>query len=105
MRSKVRSFDTQCVKWFESLGVPFACTEVKFATPPYKRDLLGFGDYLLMPQGGPPKIVQVTSTANVSTRVRKIKESPHYAPWVLAGGAVEVHGWGDGPEPERIVQL
>ena len=37
--------------------------------------------------------VQATSYTNVSARVKKIKESEHAKTWLLAGNAIEVHGW------------
>lgn len=57
-----------------------------------RQDLWGFADLLAL-RRGEVLAVQVTSTPNVSARVRKIAES-ETAPRVReAGVRIEVHGW------------
>ncbi len=57
-----------------------------------RKDLMGFIDVLAV-RGPETLAVQTTSAANVSSRIRKIADSPHIAAVREAGWAVHVHGW------------
>jgi hypothetical protein len=57
-----------------------------------KHDLFGIFDVLAV-AGGKTLAVQVTSRDNMSSRRKKILESPAFAECVLAGWDVELHGW------------
>ncbi len=57
-----------------------------------RKDLLGFIDVLAV-RGPDTLAVQTTSAANVSSRIRKIADSPHIHAVREAGWAVRCHGW------------
>lgn len=57
-----------------------------------KHDLFGIFDVLAV-GGSRTLAVQVTSRDNMSSRRKKITESPAFAECVLAGWSVELHGW------------
>jgi hypothetical protein len=65
------------------------------------RDLLGFADILALKDH--VLLVQTTSLANVSARVRKIRGLATFDYAKRAGMRIEVHGWGDGGV--RVVDL
>lgn len=59
-----------------------------------RRDAFGFADILAAhPAERRVLLVQTTSLANVSARVRKIQAKPEAATWLASGGGIEVHGW------------
>lgn len=58
-----------------------------------RQDLYGFIDILAI-RDNEVLGVQATSRSNVSSRVRKIAESPHIDAVRDAGIRIEVHGWG-----------
>ncbi len=57
-----------------------------------KHDLFGFGDVICLAKDK-TVLVQTTSYNNVSSRMRKIAESPNIAAVREAGWEVWVHGW------------
>jgi hypothetical protein len=57
-----------------------------------KNDLFGIIDVLAV-GGGVTLAVQVTSRDNMSSRRKKITESPAYPELLEAGWRVELHGW------------
>jgi hypothetical protein len=59
-----------------------------------RRDLFRIGDVLAV-HGQEQRflLVQCTSLANISSRLRKAKETPELRTWLRAGGLFEVHGW------------
>lgn len=61
----------------------------------WKKDCLGFGDYLFMGHGR-LIMLQVTSRSNVSSRVVKIvNECPKAKAWIDNGGEIIVMGFSD----------
>lgn len=60
-----------------------------------RQDLFGVFDLLAIRKGPgfTTKAIQVTSTTNVSSRRKKIMESPHARLWCDAGNLIELHGW------------
>jgi len=58
-----------------------------------RQDLFGIGDILCL-RDEETLLVQTTSRANVSARVKKIAESEHLPVILRAGWKIEVHGWG-----------
>ena len=56
-------------------------------------DLFNFGDLFCI-RDGQSLIVQTTSASNVSSRIRKITDSPFLAEVRKANIWIEVHGWG-----------
>ena len=57
-----------------------------------RQDLFGFIDVLAV-KGSETLAVQTTSAANVSSRIRKIADSPLIGAVREAGWTVRVHGW------------
>ncbi len=57
-----------------------------------RQDLYGFGD-LLVTNGDHIALVQVTTTANMGARQRKIWSLPVHKVWLSSGGRIFVHGW------------
>jgi hypothetical protein len=57
-----------------------------------KNDLFGIIDVLAV-GGGVTLAVQVTSRDNLSSRRKKITESPAYPELLKAGWRIELHGW------------
>lgn len=60
----------------------------------YSKDLLGFADIMALREH--VLLVQTTSAANVSARVRKIQANLAFEYCKRAGVLIHVHGWGDG---------
>lgn len=58
-----------------------------------RQDLFGFVDVLAV-RGAETLAIQATSAPNVSSRVRKIADSPLIGPVREAGWTVRVWGWG-----------
>jgi hypothetical protein len=59
-----------------------------------RKDLVGFADLLAVHRVVPGVLlVQVTTLANVSARVRKARAKPKLAVWLRGGGRFEVWGW------------
>jgi hypothetical protein len=57
-----------------------------------RQDLYGFVDVLAVgPEG--TLAVQTTTAPNVSSRIRKIADSPHVGHVREAGWSIRVHGW------------
>ena len=95
-RSKPVSLTPKSKTYLESQGYLVGRTEHWNSFANIRQDLFGFIDLLAIKDTGPiGKIVavQVTSRGNISSRVRKIKLSPHYTVLVKAGVIVVVHGW------------
>lgn len=59
----------------------------------FKRDLFGCLDIIGF-RNGETLVVQTTSASNISSRIKKITESPHLRGIREAGWRIEVHGWG-----------
>jgi hypothetical protein len=68
-----------------------------------RRDLWSFADVLAAHPGAGFLLVQVTSVANVSSRLKKVQASGEAAFWLRCGGRIEVHGW-RGPQV-KIVEV
>lgn len=67
-----------------------------------RKDLFGFIDLVAITPDGILGI-QATSGSNVSARVEKAKDQPHYGAW-LAFARAEVWGWAkQGPRGKRKV--
>ncbi len=59
-----------------------------------RSDLFGFADLLAVHRVEPGVLlVQATTLANVSARIRKAKGKPELAVWLRAGQRFEVWGW------------
>ncbi len=59
-----------------------------------RRDCFGFADILAAhPRDAIFMLVQVTTGAHVSHRLRKAQQRPELLAWLKAGGLFEVHGW------------
>lgn len=58
-----------------------------------RQDLFGFADLIAIKPGQTPRLVQVTSGANLASRRAKIAEEPRAAIALAAGLAIEIHGW------------
>ena len=59
-----------------------------------RRDLFHCIDLIAVRSGESGVLgVQVTSLANVSTRIVKAKQQPELRTWLAAGNRFEVHGW------------
>lgn len=59
-----------------------------------RQDLFGFADLLAVDAVGKQFVlVQTTSAANFSSRMKKVRESEDAATWLSAGGKIAVHGW------------
>jgi hypothetical protein len=73
-----------------------------------RSDLWNFADILAV-HGGRREflLVQVTSAANMASRVAKARARPELAVWLQTGGRFEVHGWRqvDGRWHVRVVEL
>lgn len=74
-------------------GVPAYVTERWNPFARIRQDLFGFIDVVALHDGYILGI-QCTSDSSVSARVKKIRESKYFEPWLRAGGRVEVWGWG-----------
>lgn len=59
-----------------------------------KRDLFGFADLICLREH--VLLVQTTSTANISARIKKIQSSEAFEWAKRAGMLIHVHGWGAG---------
>lgn len=70
-----------------------------------RQDAFGFGDILCFrepfklppvdhgPQGKGVALIQATTREHESDRVKKVTESPHFKPWLEAGGRIFVVTW------------
>lgn len=67
-----------------------------------REDLFGFVDVLAL-KGDETLAVQTTSLANVSTRIKKIADSPHVAAVREAGWTIRVHGWAQDAKSRRWI--
>lgn len=66
-----------------------------------RQDAFGFGDILAF-RGHETILVQTTSDANVSARIKKILDIPEAHAWASgAARAIVVHGWGKKGKPAR----
>ena len=65
---------------------------VPWPKPGHRADLWGFVDLLAI-KAGEIVAVQTTSGGGVSSRLRKIADSPHLATVLPAGIRVVIHGW------------
>lgn len=66
-----------------------------------KQDLFGFADLFAFHRDGRVLLVQTTTAAHLSDRLAKVRDSFEASAWVLAGHALELHGW-DGPRLRRL---
>lgn len=57
-----------------------------------RNDFLGIGD-VFATDGKELLVVQTTSAANASTRLKKAQKSKPLALWIQAGGNFTVHSW------------
>jgi hypothetical protein len=65
-----------------------------FKGPLITRDAFNFGDILACKVGVPGAVlVQTTSGANASARVKKIQAIAEAGMWLAAGNRITVHGW------------
>jgi hypothetical protein len=69
-----------------------------------RQDLWGWCDILAI-RKGEVLAVQVTSTSNVSARIKKIQESDTIAKVRDAGIRVEVHGWAKNDKNRFICRI
>jgi hypothetical protein len=63
-----------------------------------RQDLFNVFDLLALPtkeSGNAAHLlaVQVTSRANMASRIKKIMSQPEAEAWCICGGLIEVHGW------------
>ena len=91
-RTKPSALTPKSKKYMEDLGYLVARTEHWNSFAKIRQDLFGFIDLVALCVGGTTG-VQVTSRANMSSRVKKIKESEFYEKIKRAGWDIEVHGW------------
>jgi hypothetical protein len=90
------------------LGYVVAVVESWVPHASIRRDLWGFADVLgVHPAECVFLLVQVTTAANMASRLTKARSKPELALWLKAGGRFEVHGWCKrGPKWEvRIVEV
>ena len=74
-----------------------------FGSTSIRKDYLGCIDLIAI-QAGMTLAVQVTSAANVASRVRKISASEHLATMKSAGWLVCVQGWRKSPTGKWVVR-
>jgi hypothetical protein len=85
---------TSSLKLLRKSGWIATVVEQFIAKANIRRDCFGFADILAAhPRERRMMLVQTTSLANVSTRVKKIQGKPEAAAWLSSGGIIEVHGW------------
>lgn len=58
-----------------------------------RQDLFGFIDILAMKQGEPLIGIQTCVTGDMSTREKKIMDSPNYPIWLSTGCRLVIIGW------------
>lgn len=58
-----------------------------------RQDLFGFVDIIAVKPGKGILALQVTSGANLASRLAKIVAEPRAALWLRSGGLLEAHGW------------
>jgi hypothetical protein len=72
------------------------------------HDFLGFADMIALKEGQPPMLIQLTSKANLSTRVKKCRENVMAAAWLSTGSLIECIGWeiqSNGRYAQTVVRL
>ena len=79
----------------EKLGYRVAIVEHWNSFARIRVDLFGIIDLLCL-KGSETLAVQTTSASNMSSRVRKITESPAISDLRAAGWGIVVHGWRKG---------
>lgn len=79
-------------KWFEDNGYTWARVEHSNAFGAVTVDLWGFADYLAC-KPGDIVLVQTSSHANASARIKKAKATKELWAWLASGGRYEFHGW------------
>lgn len=79
----------------EKQGYRVAIVEHWNAFARIRQDLFGIVDLLCL-RGTETLAVQTTSASNMSSRVRKITESPAISDLRAAGWGIVVHGWRKG---------
>lgn len=100
------------LKYLRDAGWVVATVERWLPIPggrPVRSDAFGFGDLLAAhPLQRETALVQVTTAANVSARVRKIQGLEDARSWLAAGNLIWVHGWDQnaaGRWRVRVVQI
>ena len=72
------------------------------------HDFLGFADMIALKEGNPPMLIQLTSKANLSTRVKKCRENANASAWLSSGSLIECIGWelqSNGRYTQTVVRL
>ena len=72
------------------------------------HDFLGFADMIALKEGQPPLLIQLTSKANLTTRVKKCRENVMATAWLASGCPIECIGWemqGNGRYAQTVVRL
>lgn len=93
-RAKPFSATQATRKHLKSLGLTSAITERWNPFAKVRQDLFGFIDLVALDPAVGIIGIQTTTMDNVAARRTKIEELPTLEPWLLAGGIVEVWGWG-----------
>lgn len=69
-----------------------------------KRDLLGFGDILVLREAEKVAIIQTTSGGNLAARRKKIIAERRAQLWLQTGGRILLNGWAKkGPRGKKKV--
>lgn len=80
--------------WLRREGFLAAVVERWIPGANVRSDLWHFADLLAVrPREHTFLLVQVTSIANMSSRLAKARSRPELAVWLQANGMFEVHGW------------
>lgn len=69
-----------------------------------RQDLWG-ADILAVKQGEPPLLVQTTTQANQSARIKKLQALPSTTFLLRAGWEIHVHGWNEKGRMETRLTL
>lgn len=101
----MKSFNRHSLKLLREQGFLVAITEHWNSFARIRQDLFGFADLLAF-NGDLVACVQVTAQSCISTRIRKIAESPLALPWLASPARkIWVHGWAKkGPRGAFVVK-
>lgn len=80
-------------KWLEKNGYAAAIVERWNPHAFIRQDMFGFIDMVAIDGKTPVWGLQVTSTGNMSSRIKKSQESPNLALWCGSGARFSVLGW------------
>lgn len=92
-KPKKADYNKTTYEYYKKLGYHVYRVDYYDARFQRQHDLLGFADMMALKEGEPPLLIQLTSKANVTERVKKILALASSSQWIATGGQIHVIGW------------